>query len=114
MLQANRQAIDEYFTHVERIALGARERGDARVLFMLDATQMDKNSPPLVYFFQRTRVYRAQYPDRLPTRNATIIHKGIIVSLADAFLKSMGDQDRDLARFFSPDERKQAVDWLLA
>ena len=113
MSEATRRAVDEYFAHVERVARSAKENGAAKVMFLLDASQMDKNSPPLIYFFQKTRDYRDRYPDRLPTRNATVFQKGLIVSLVDTFLKSIGGGDRDQARFFSPDERDKAIDWLL-
>ena len=58
MIEASRQAVDQYFAHVERIARSAQEREAAKILFLLDASQMDRNTPPLVYFFQKTRDYR--------------------------------------------------------
>ncbi len=109
-----RGAIEQYFRHVEAATQHALEHNEKLILYVMDASPLGSKSPSLVYFFQKARQFRKHFPNRPVTRTAVIYDKGIILSLVNSFMRSIGnDDDHDGMRFFNPSEREDAMAWLM-
>lgn len=111
---ASRAAIEQYFAHVEIATEHALEHDEKLILYVMDASPLGSKSPSLVYFFQKAREFRKTFPNRPVTRTVVIYEKGIILSLVNSFLRSIGnDDEHDGMRFFNPSEREDAMAWLM-
>ena len=110
-LKASRNSIDELY-EVMRGLLQHHPKPDS-VLLLVDVT--NGIYPPLRYLFSATTDFNATHDDAPPGYTAVISNPNAVVMLADTFMKTLSQfiVGYNNLRFFKPDEREQAIQWLL-
>ena len=100
--------VDAYMAVLEQIY---KKRTDiSRPLLMLF---FGAGSLPLNYTFERSKELIARYPNLGRIYTATLTNSNVEARLADTFMRIMRFPGTQV-RFFAPNRRSEAVDWLLA
>lgn len=104
---ASRQSVDEWFAFAEGVQ---KEFGDNYWLrFLVDYSE--SGWPPMRHFQRGRREFVKKYPDYIGAYLAIIVPDTLFNSLmTDLFRFS---RDRATWAFFKPDQREQAISWLM-
>jgi hypothetical protein len=103
----SRQVVDEWLAQLE-ILRAARQPGDP-FLMLVDSTV---GIVPLTYAFQRGRSFADRFPQRQSSRIALLIDNTFI-SIVNSFIQMLRSST-ETVRLFRPDQREEAIAWLLA
>ncbi|MDX1995257.1 MAG: STAS/SEC14 domain-containing protein [bacterium] len=103
----SRQVVDEWLAQLE-ILRAARQPGEP-FLMLVDSTV---GIVPLTYAFQRGRSFADRFPQRQSSRIALLIDNTFI-SIVNSFIQMLRSST-EIVRLFRPDQREEAIAWLLA
>jgi hypothetical protein len=108
--ESSREAIDEFFRHVESI-LKSTPGGDI-ARYVVDVTQADR-AVSMMGIIQRFRRLETQLPKRARGRTAILHPQGSLLSFADGLIRALAPT-QDVTRFFPAGKRDEAIAWLLS
>jgi hypothetical protein len=112
LLRGTRQAVDEFFAHLDRIREETSTTpADYRVRMIIDITR--SGLPPLGYFFSAEREWRRASPHRRSTRNAIIYREGYLLRAVGTLLNVVITPALDATQVFPDGSCDAAYEWLL-
>ncbi len=83
-----------------------------RILLLADVRR--SSIQPLTYAFRRMQKWLVVHPKRPHTRCAFLTHEDIVYALKAYFAQLVHTGGTDVVRFFSAEQRDDAVAWLLS
>jgi hypothetical protein len=108
--ESSREAIDEFFHHVESILKNTDPSSVAR--YILDVTQADR-PVSMMGIIQRFRKLETQMPRRAKGRTAILHPQGSMLSFVDGLIRALAPT-QDITRFFPVEKRAEAIAWVLS
>jgi hypothetical protein len=102
--------MDEFFAILTDILQAAPRRQP--LYYLVDVTHGGKFAP-IAELVKRFRRLQVQIPERAPGRTAIIHAPGVLLTLANMLIDTLAPGE-DRTRFFTPDQREQALAWLAA
>jgi hypothetical protein len=72
------------------------------------------NFPPISYVVRKARHLQTKFPEQPNTRSAILFQSRFFGGLINTMSSMLNRKDKDVTRFFSMDEREEAVAWLLS
>ncbi len=106
---ASHQAVDEALVYVERI-FSAAEHESSITLLLVDARA---GVPPLPYVVQALRQFYSQQKYVPPFRAAYVYNEGVVLSILQRFLTTLGLVGTS-RRFFRSATDHEALQWLVS
>ncbi|MEO8612497.1 MAG: hypothetical protein ABI690_31665 [Chloroflexota bacterium] len=107
--ESSREAIDEFFRHVESILKNTPPTEVAR--YILDVTQADR-PVSMMGIIQRFRKLETSMPRRAKGRTAILHPQGSMLSFVDGLIRALAPS-QDVTRFFPTEKRDEAIAWVL-
>jgi hypothetical protein len=104
-----REAVDAFFAHFEKIA-AATPHGE--VMPVLTDGRHLKQTQPISYLLNRTRIALKKLPHRPIFRIGIVSHDSSMVTIMDNMFRMMM-RGRDKLRFFGGNQYDTAIEWLL-
>jgi hypothetical protein len=108
--ESSRDAIDEFFRHVESILKQTPNTEIAR--YIVDVTQADR-PVSMMGIIQRFRKLETSMPRRARGRTAILHPQGSMLSFVDGLIRALAPT-QDVTRFFPAEKRAEAETWVLS
>lgn len=108
--ESSREAIDEFFGHVESILKNTEPTSIAR--YIVDVTQADR-PVSMMGIIQRFRKLDTLMPRRAKGRTAILHPQGSMLSFVDGLIRALAPT-QDVTRFFPAEKRAEAIAWVLS
>ncbi len=107
LANGSREAYDDFLIHLDRVFRDAPADEGLRSLI-----DFSNGFPPLQYAFQRTQVLLKKYPNRTSgSKVAYLYTSSTLISVMKSFISLFRLSNSD-NRFFSIEERDEALRWL--
>ncbi|MCS6836687.1 MAG: hypothetical protein NZ750_11815 [Anaerolineae bacterium] len=101
------EALDGWFIHLDQVF------GEAvPVVRLLYVSQTDA-LPSINALMTRARLLDRRHPGRPKSRSAILYNSASKVRFLNVFVQMSSAVGRDQSRFFSKDQRQEAIEWLL-
>lgn len=111
LLASSRSAVDQLYEHILEAIRNSPQ--DKTFRCIIDQSQLS-DLPPVRYLSGRVKDIDKHFPSRAPGRNAIVSRGGALVSILDTMVTIFARRGTDKVRFFTPDDREKAEDWLLS
>ncbi len=118
-----RSGLDDFFARLTEILANAPAH-TRRLRYLVDVSDAGEGEAPFHELVRRFRELEIALPQRPPGRTALIVansrllsvpaklYIAILLSLANALIATLAPQ-KDRTRFFSPERREAALEWVL-
>jgi hypothetical protein len=106
-----RSGLDDFFARLTEILANAPAH-TRRLRYLVDVSDAGEGEAPFHELVRRFRELEIALPQRPPGRTALIVANSRLLSLANALIATLAPQ-KDRTRFFSPERREAALEWVL-
>lgn len=106
-----RSGLDDFFARLTEILANAPAHTH-RLRYLVDVSGAGEGEVPFHELVRRFRELEIALPQRPPGRTALIVANSRLLSLANALIATLAPQ-KDRTRFFSPQRRASALEWVL-
>lgn len=107
---ASREAVDVWMDYNAALYETLQTTETVRNLHTIQSV----NFPPISYVVRKARHLQTLFPEQPNTRSAILFQSRFFGGMINTLSSMLNRKGKDLTRFFSMDERDEAVAWLLS
>ena len=105
----SREAVDVWMDYNEALYEVTPITNTLRYLHVVKTA----NFPPISYVVRKARHLQTLYPEQHSTRSAILFQSRFFGGIINTMSDMLNKKGKDITRFFSMEEREEAIAWLL-